>query len=355
MTHPPSLVPRLAPDPVQHPERKLIALRPVQHRARVQKRGRHHRAPVHVGRRVDVWCLPGAARRLEPPQRVPQDRPFVVARRVALPPQHVLARVVMHFPFSLDVVHVTYHVIRLLVFQCVAHFIGSPGPVVAVVAHPDVRVLRGVEHAALPVRQHLEHPVHDSPGDLSEQRVAQARVAVEIRVQQLRVVVRHLLEVRHDPALIDGVAVEPATDMVADPALRHRYSVDERWIVPHFEKMAYDNAELLHAYLNAYAAGGTPLFKDVAQGIVSWVLETLSDREQGAFYTSQDADVEFGDDGDYWTWTPDQLREALPDDAFQVARRVFDVAVPGEMEHDHEKNVLWWKEDPADAAEWRAP
>src|SRR2546426_6431256 len=45
--------------------------------------------------------------------------------------------------------------------------IGSPGPVVAVVAHPDVRVLRGVEHAALPVRQHLEHPVHDSPGDLS--------------------------------------------------------------------------------------------------------------------------------------------------------------------------------------------
>src|SRR2546427_368375 len=133
----------------------------------------------------------------------------------------------------------------------------------------------------------------------------------------------------------------------------HRYSVDERWIVPHFEKMSYDNSELLHAYLNAYAAGGTPLFKDVAQGIVSWVLETLSDREQGAFYTSQDADVEFGDDGDYWTWTPDQLREALPDDAFQVARRVFDVAVPGEMEHDHEKNVLWWKEDPADAAEWR--
>jgi len=133
----------------------------------------------------------------------------------------------------------------------------------------------------------------------------------------------------------------------------HRYSVDERWIVPHFEKMSYDNSELLHAYLNAYAAAGTPLFKDVAQGIVNWVLETLSDREHGAFYTSQDADVEFGDDGDYWTWTPEELRQALPDGAFQVAQRVFDVAVPGEMEHDHEKNVLWWKEDPAGAAEWQ--
>src|SRR6267378_3904405 len=117
--------------------------------------------------------------------------------------------------------------------------------------------------------------------------------------------------------------------------------------------MSYDNSELLPAYLNAYAAGGTPRFKDVAQGIVSWVLETLSDRERGAFYTPQDADVEFGDDGDYWTWTPDQLREALPDHAFQVARRVYDVEVPGEMQHDHEKNVLWWKEDPADAAEWQ--
>ncbi len=133
----------------------------------------------------------------------------------------------------------------------------------------------------------------------------------------------------------------------------HRYSVDERWIVPHFEKMSYDNSELLRAYLNGYAAYGTPLFRDVAQGIVTWVLETLSDHAHGAFYTSQDADVEFGDDGDYWTWTPDELREALPDEAFQVARRVFDVAVPGEMQHDHEKNVLWWKQDPADAAEWR--
>jgi uncharacterized protein len=134
----------------------------------------------------------------------------------------------------------------------------------------------------------------------------------------------------------------------------HRYAVDERWIVPHFEKMAYDNSELLHAYVNGYAALGTPLFKEVAQGIVAWVLEALSDREGGAFFTSQDADVAFGDDGDYWTWTPDEIQEALNDEeAYHVVRRVYDVETPGEMQHDHEKNVLWWSADPADDAEWR--
>src|SRR5207247_11391627 len=52
----------------------------------------------------------------------------------------------------------------------------------------------------------------------------------------------------------------------------HRYSVDERWIVPHFEKMSYDNSELLRAYLSAYQAFRTPLSKEVATGIVHWVL-----------------------------------------------------------------------------------
>jgi uncharacterized protein len=127
----------------------------------------------------------------------------------------------------------------------------------------------------------------------------------------------------------------------------HRYSVDERWIVPHFEKMSYDNSELLHAYLDGYAALGVPLFKEVAQGIVNWVLEVLSSDAGGrAFYTSQDADVQFGDDGDYWTWTVEELRAALPDGAFQVARRTFDVEEQGEMHHNPRKNVLWWKQDP---------
>ncbi|PYP52614.1 MAG: thioredoxin domain-containing protein [Gemmatimonadetes bacterium] len=133
----------------------------------------------------------------------------------------------------------------------------------------------------------------------------------------------------------------------------HRYAVDERWIVPHFEKMAYDNSELLHAYLDGYAALGAPLFKQVAQGIVRWVLEVLSDGERGSFHTSQDADVAFGDDGDYWTWTLEEVRDALTDDkAYHVIRRVYDVETEGEMHHNPRKNVLWWKTDPAGDDEW---
>ncbi|HXF96108.1 MAG TPA: thioredoxin domain-containing protein [Gemmatimonadales bacterium] len=132
----------------------------------------------------------------------------------------------------------------------------------------------------------------------------------------------------------------------------HRYSVDERWIVPHFEKMSSDNAELLRAYCAAYAALGTPLFREVAAGIVDWVLEVLTDRERGAFYASQDADVAPGDDGDYWTWTPAELREALPDEAaWQVARDVLDVAEAGEMHHHPGKNVLWYRRVPGSEQE----
>jgi uncharacterized protein len=132
----------------------------------------------------------------------------------------------------------------------------------------------------------------------------------------------------------------------------HRYSVDERWIVPHFEKMSYDNSELLRAYLSAYQAFGTPLFKEVASGIVDWVIEVMADTEHGAFATSQDADLTFGDDGDYWTWTVDEAKGALTEREYAVASRVFDIDDAGEMHHNPRKNVLWWKQDPAGDDEW---
>lgn len=134
----------------------------------------------------------------------------------------------------------------------------------------------------------------------------------------------------------------------------HRYSVDERWIVPHFEKMSYDNSELLRIYLSGYQALGTPLFKEVATGIVDWVLEVMADQEKGAFATSQDADLTFGDDGDYWTWTVDEARGALAAGEFAVAATVFDIQETGEMHHNPKKNVLWWKQDPAGDDQWPA-
>jgi uncharacterized protein len=132
----------------------------------------------------------------------------------------------------------------------------------------------------------------------------------------------------------------------------HRYAVDERWIVPHFEKMAYDNAELLRVYLSAYQAWGTPLFREVAAGIVDWVLAVLSDPAAGVFFASQDADATAGDDGDYWTWTPEEARAALTERECDVVRRVYDINDAGEMHHNPRKNVLWWSRDPAGDDEW---
>ena len=132
----------------------------------------------------------------------------------------------------------------------------------------------------------------------------------------------------------------------------HRYSVDERWIVPHFEKMSYDNSELLRAYLSAYQVFGRPLYKEVATGIVNWVLEVMVDNDNAAFATSQDADLAFGDDGDYWTWTAEETKAELTAGAAAIVASVFDVQESGEMHHNTKKNVLWWKQDPVGDDEW---
>ncbi|MGD0484883.1 MAG: thioredoxin domain-containing protein [Gemmatimonadales bacterium] len=121
----------------------------------------------------------------------------------------------------------------------------------------------------------------------------------------------------------------------------HRYSVDARWIVPHFEKMSYDNAELLKAYVHAYAALGKPLYREVAEGIVRWSLEVLADREKGGFGASQDADVGLDDDGDYFTWTADEACADLIYTEWEAARRRWDIEPQGEMHHDPRRNVLF--------------
>lgn len=121
----------------------------------------------------------------------------------------------------------------------------------------------------------------------------------------------------------------------------HRYSVDERWCVPHFEKMTYDNSELLKNFLHGYQVTAKPLFRETAEGIIEWVGEVLSDRERGGFYGSQDADQTLDDDGDYFTWTLAEVRAVLtPEEARAVEMR-YDVGPRGEMHHNPEKNVLW--------------
>src|SRR5579871_583533 len=121
----------------------------------------------------------------------------------------------------------------------------------------------------------------------------------------------------------------------------HRYSVDERWLVPHFEKMCYDNSELLKNYVHAYQATGAEFFAEVARDMIRWMDEWLSDRDRGGFYASQDADINLDDDGDYFTWTLDEARAALTEEEFQVAALRYDIGEVGEMHHNPAKNVLW--------------
>jgi uncharacterized protein YyaL (SSP411 family) len=121
----------------------------------------------------------------------------------------------------------------------------------------------------------------------------------------------------------------------------HRYSVDERWCVPHFEKMSYDNSELLKNYVHGYQATGNLFFANVARDIMRWMDEWLSDRERGGFYASQDADIDLDDDGDHFTWTRDEAHAVLDDDEFEVACLHYDIEEVGEMHHNRAKNVLW--------------
>src|SRR5271165_3918127 len=121
----------------------------------------------------------------------------------------------------------------------------------------------------------------------------------------------------------------------------HRYSVDERWVVPHFEKMCYDNSELLKNYVHGYQATGNEFFAEVARDIIRWMDEWLSDRERGGFYASQDADISMDDDGDYFTWTLDEARAVLTEEEAQVAALLYDINEVGEMHHNPAKNVLY--------------
>jgi hypothetical protein len=120
----------------------------------------------------------------------------------------------------------------------------------------------------------------------------------------------------------------------------HRYSVDEHWTVPHFEKMSYDNAGLLGNYLRAYQITGNKFFREISLGILVFLENVLSNPEAG-FYASQDADINLDDDGDYFTWTLDELNSVLDAPEASVAALYYHVEAQGEMHHNPAKNVLF--------------
>jgi hypothetical protein len=120
----------------------------------------------------------------------------------------------------------------------------------------------------------------------------------------------------------------------------HRYSVDGLWTVPHFEKMLYDNTELLRNYIHGFQSLVRADFLEIAREIVGWLDSTMSDRDRGGFFASQDADIDLDDDGDYFTWTLKEARAALDPVELEAAARYWDIGELGEMQHDPARNVL---------------
>jgi uncharacterized protein len=117
----------------------------------------------------------------------------------------------------------------------------------------------------------------------------------------------------------------------------HRYSVDARWLVPHFEKMLYDNALLSRVYLDAYLLTGNSLFRRIAEETLDYVLREMTSPE-GGFYSSQDADSE-GREGAFFLWTPREVQSILGEDEADLFCRYYDITPEGNFEHENILNI----------------
>lgn len=124
----------------------------------------------------------------------------------------------------------------------------------------------------------------------------------------------------------------------------HRYSVDEAWIIPHFEKMTDDNAGLLKNYCDGYSLFSEERFKEAAEGITRFIREHLTD-QAGGFYASQDADVTADDEGGYFTWTEQEMKDILTQEDYSVISRHL-IHPRARMLHDPEKMALAVNHEP---------
>jgi uncharacterized protein len=133
----------------------------------------------------------------------------------------------------------------------------------------------------------------------------------------------------------------------------HRYSVDEAWHVPHFEKMAYDNGEALTTYAWAYQSTSNPLYKTCLEKTLLYCQTVLCSPEQTGFYASQDADINLEDDGDYFTWTLSEVEAlGLSPSQMELARNTFGLTSAGNMHGRPHRNVLRIVETPSAYAEF---
>ncbi|NTU84304.1 MAG: thioredoxin domain-containing protein [Chloroflexales bacterium] len=131
----------------------------------------------------------------------------------------------------------------------------------------------------------------------------------------------------------------------------HRYSVDAHWLVPHFEKMLYDNGQLARLYVETYQLTGDPLYRQIAEETLGYLLREMAHPE-GAFYSTQDADslpypgAPHAEEGAFYVWTPDEVREHMGEDAALFCQ-LYDVSRQGNFEG---KSILNLPREPAEVA-----
>ena len=126
----------------------------------------------------------------------------------------------------------------------------------------------------------------------------------------------------------------------------HRYSTDAYWLVPHFEKMLYDNALLARVYLHTYLITGRALYRRVVEETLDYVLREMTD-SSGGFYSAQDADSE-GVEGKFFVWSPDEINSVMGDADGEVFAGYYGVTAGGNFEG---KNILNIRQDPEEFAE----
>lgn len=126
----------------------------------------------------------------------------------------------------------------------------------------------------------------------------------------------------------------------------HRYSTDQKWLVPHFEKMLYDQAMLISVYAEAYQATGKQEYKRTAYEVVTYILQNMTD-PNGGFYSAEDADSE-GEEGKFYLWTEQEIRQAVSQDEAEIVKKVFGTEEEGNFAETVTgkktgKNILYLK------------
>ena len=166
----------------------------------------------------------------------------------------------------------------------------------------------------------------------------------------IRMMLRHHRRTQDERALfvathtLDKMALGGIRDQLGGGF--HRYSTDEKWLIPHFEKMLYDNALLVPAYLEAYCITGRPFYAEVARGACDWALREMR-TATGGFASAQDADSE-GEEGRFFAWRPDEIDEVLGPERGPWARLYFGVTDDGNFEDG--RSALWRPVPTADVA-----